>query len=46
MSKNNFKMISLRHIKGRSILPAYRICRRAGLAPWCSVCLVLLSRMA
>jgi hypothetical protein len=30
------------HLAGKSVLAAYRLCRRAGLAPWCSLRFALL----
>lgn len=36
-SKDRKAKSVLAHIRGRGFLYAYRLCRRSGLKPWCSV---------
>ena len=40
-SKHDRKKVVLTHLRGKGFLAGYKLCRRSGLAPWCSVRLAI-----
>jgi hypothetical protein len=40
-TKDTQKKAVLSHLRGKGFLAAYKLCRRSGFAPWCSVRLAI-----